>query len=135
MACQPQRLPTLGAIIAYAPINANHRDHKFPPGKPDYPPAEKQAFYDAWPIGLPEHPHGVPPVPVFLAYALGDQQVPVEHALRLIRAGAALGLDIDAHIFGRARHGFALRDLTGTEAAWPELARTWIDRRLAREPR
>lgn len=135
MACQPTRLPTVGAIIAYAPINANHRDHKFPPGKPDYPPVEKQAFYDAWPIGLAEHPHGVPPVPVFLAYALCDQQVPVEHALRLIRAGAALGLDIDAHIFGRARHGFALRDLTGTEAAWPDLARTWIDRRLAREPR
>ena len=56
-------------------------------------------------------------------------------ALRLIRAGATLGLDVDAHIFGRARHGFALRDLEGTEAVWPELAQKWIDRRLARDPR
>lgn len=132
MACQPLRLPTVGAIIAYAPLNANHRDHKVPAGKPDYPPAEKQAFYDSWPIGLPELAHGIPPVPVFLAYALSDPQVPVEHALRLIRAGAALGLDVDAHIFGRARHGFALRDLTGTETAWPELAARWLERHLPR---
>ena len=37
MACQRA---CAGAVIAYAPLNANHRDHKFPAGKPDFPPPE-----------------------------------------------------------------------------------------------
>ncbi|MBE3637696.1 prolyl oligopeptidase family serine peptidase [Mangrovicoccus sp. HB182678] len=120
-----------GALIGYAPLNANHRDHKFPPGKPDYPPAEKQDFYDAWPVGLAAHPHGVPRVPLFLAYALGDRSVPVQHLTRLLETAAAEGLDADAHVFGRAPHGFALRDRSGSHADWPQLALAWMDRRLA----
>jgi dienelactone hydrolase len=130
MACQPTALTVIGAIITYAPVNANHRDHKVPAGKPDYPPAEKQAFYDAWPIGLAEHPHGLPPVPLFLAYALVDSAVPVEHALRVVRTAAATGADVDLHVFGQAPHGFALRDKAGTHAAWPRLAAEWIDKHL-----
>jgi dienelactone hydrolase len=131
MACQPSPLREVGAVITYAPLNANHRAHKYPPGKPDYPPAEKQAFYDAWPVGLPEHPHGLPKMPVFLAYALTDTAVPIEHALRLIRWAAETGHDLDAHVFGKAPHGFALRDADGTHAAWPDLAADWLDRHLA----
>ena len=80
MACQADVLVPRGALIAYAPINANHRLHKVPPGKPDYPPLEKQNFYDDWPIGLANYPHGLPKVPLFLAYALHDQSVPIQHA-------------------------------------------------------
>jgi len=130
MACQERSTPARGAIIAYAPINANHRAHKFPPGKPDYAPVEKQDFYDAWPIGLAEHPPGLPRIPIFLAYALRDKQVPVEHALRLIETAAAEGLDVDAHIYGKAPHGFALRDVDGTHATWTSAAADWIERRL-----
>jgi len=130
MACQERSAPARGAIIAYAPINANHRAHKFPPGKPDYAPVEKQDFYDAWPIGLAEHRHGLPRIPVFLAYALRDEQVPVEHALRLIETAAAEGLDVDAHIYGKAPHGFALRDAGGTHAGWTSAAADWIERHL-----
>ena len=126
-----QEKPGVGAIIAYAPLNANHRRYKVPAGKADYEPVEKQDFYDDWPIGLDGHPAACPRVPLFLAYALGDTAVPVEHALRLVRTAAAVGLDVDAHIFGQAPHGFALRDRHGTHGMWAELAEDWIDRHLA----
>ena len=130
MACQAHALAARGALIAYAPINANHRLHKIPLGKPDYPPLEKQDFYDDWPIGLANYPQGLPKAPLFLAYALHDQSVPIQHALRLVETAAAAGLDVDAHIFGAAPHGFALRDQAGSHALWPELAADWIDRHL-----
>lgn len=125
LACQPGVDPT-GLLIAYGPINANHSRYKAPAGKPDYPPAEKQAFYDDWPIGLASEPHGVPRCPAFLAYALHDQAVPVEHALNYIKTARDLGLDLDAHVFGKAPHGFALRELEGSQAAWPDLAALWM---------
>ena len=130
MACQTGVLAPRGVLIAYAPINANHRLYKVPAGKPDYPPAEKQDFYDDWPIGLAGHPHGLPQAPIFLAYALHDQSVPVQHALRLIETAASAGLDVDAHIFGTAPHGFALREQAGSHALWPKLAADWMDRHL-----
>ena len=130
LACQPG-LDVKGVVIAYAPVNANHKDYKAPAGKPDYPPAEKQAFYDDWPIGIAALPYGVPKCPVFLAYALADTVVPVEHALNFIKTARDLGLDLDAHIFGQAPHGFALRDKAGTHAGWPQLAADWIAAKLA----
>ncbi|PVM89985.1 pectin acetylesterase [Caulobacter radicis] len=125
LACQ-KAADLAGVLITYAPINANHRDYKAPAGKPDYPPVEKQAFYDAWPIGIAAQPHGVPACPVFLAYALLDEVVPVEHALNFITTARDLKLDLDAHVFGQAPHGFALRELAGTHGAWPELAARWM---------
>lgn len=130
LACQAE-VEASGVVIAYAPINANHKDYKAPAGKPDYPPVEKQAFYNDWPIGIATEPHGVPECPVFLAYALTDAIVPVEHALNFIKTARDMGLDLDAHIFGQAPHGFALRDKSGTHAAWPNLAADWMKTKLA----
>ncbi|MFG6487608.1 alpha/beta hydrolase [Roseateles sp. BYS78W] len=130
MACQHHDLKSAGAVIAYAPLNANHRDHKFPPAKPDFPPPEKQAFYDAWPIGIATEPHGLPQCPVFLAYALHDPVVPVQHALNLIVAAQQHRLDVEAHVFPQAEHGFALRGLDGTQDQWPTLAARWMTQRL-----
>jgi acetyl esterase/lipase len=127
--CQPGVAPA-GLLIAYAPVNANHADYKSPAGKPDYPPSEKQAFYNGWPIGMTAEPHGMPPCPVFLAYALHDSTVPIEHALNFITSARDTGLDLDAHIFGQAPHGFALRERDGSHANWPELAATWLDIKL-----
>ena len=126
MACQSTSLSVRGALIAYAPINANHRRHKYPEGKADYPPVQKQDFYDDWAIGLEGHPHGLPHCPLFLAYALQDRSVPVQHALNLLQAASRNNLTVDAHIFGTAQHGFALRNLDGTHASWPTLAQDWI---------
>lgn len=129
IACQPE-VAAAGLLIAYAPVNANHAAYKSPVGKPDYPPAEKQAFYNDWPIGLAAEPHGMPSCPVFLAYALHDKSVPVEHALNFIISARDAGLDLDAHIFGKAPHGFALRERDGSHAFWPELAANWLDIKL-----
>jgi acetyl esterase/lipase len=134
LACQHHALQPVGAVIAYAPLNANHRRYKAPASKPDYPPPEKQAFYDAWPIGLAQEPHGVPRCPVFLACALHDNAVPVQHALNLIAGVQASGGDVEAHIFGQAPHGFALRDLQGTHDQWPALAARWMATRLDKPP-
>jgi acetyl esterase/lipase len=132
MSCQPHVLRACGVLIAYAPINANHRDHKAPAGKPDFAPPEKQAFYDAWPIGIADHAHGLPRLPVFLAYALHDGIVPIEHALNLIRAARDAGRKLDAHVFNDAPHGFALRELDrGTQRLWPALAADWIAAQLS----
>ena len=130
MACQPSSLDVRGGLIAYAPINANHRNHKYPETKADYPPVQKQDFYDDWAIGLEDHPHGLPHCPLFLAYALQDRSVPVQHALNLLQAASRNGLTVDAHIFGTAPHGFALRSLDGTQANWPALAQDWFMRRI-----
>lgn len=127
MACQA---PSAGALIAYAPINANHRDYKAPAGKPDFPPPEKQAFYDRWPIGISVEPQGLPRCPLFIAYALHDAIVPVDHALNLIKAAQQHGLDLEAHVFPAAPHGFALRQLEGAHAQWPLLAARWITEQL-----
>lgn len=127
LASQPG-LDLAGVLITYAPINANHRDYKAPAGKPDFPPPQKQAFYDAWPIGIAAEPHGIPRCPVFLAYALADAIVPIEHALNFIKTARDLNLKLDAHIFADAPHGFALRELDGGQGAWPTLARDWMER-------
>lgn len=129
VACQTGIDPA-ALIIAYAPVNANHSDYKKPEGKPDYPPPEKQAFYDEWPIGLACEPRGIPKCPVFLAYGLHDEAVPVEHALNFILTARDLKLDLDCHIFGQGPHGFALRDREGSHAAWPDLAARWLSLKL-----
>lgn len=135
MACQPHRHRAAGLIIAYAPLNANHRRYKAPAGKPDYDPPAKQQFYDDWPIGMSGEPHGIPDLPAFLVYALRDRPVPLNHALNFVEALHASGGDVEAHIFPDAPHGFALRDLDGTHDQWPQLAVRWIDRILAAKDR
>ncbi len=120
-----------GALIAYAPVNANHRDYKAPAGKPDFPPPEKQQFYNDWPIGIAAERQGWPKCPVFLAYGLHDPVVPIEHALNFIKSARDAAFDLDAHIFNDAPHGFCLRETDGTHAVWPDLAADWMARKLA----
>ena len=81
-------------------------------------------------IGIAAEPQGLPRMPVFLAYALHDAIVPVDHALNFIKAMQQTGGQVDAHVFAEAPHGFALRDLNGTLAQWPDLAARWLDQRL-----
>jgi dienelactone hydrolase len=137
LACQGEPVRAAharGVLIGYAPLNANHRRYKAPAGKPDYPPPEKQAFYDAWPIGLAPEPHGLPPLPVFISCALHDAVVPVDHTLNLVRGLQQAGGDVEAHIFPQAPHGYALRDKTGSHAHWPEMAARWLQRVLQSAP-
>ncbi len=131
MACQDSPIQAVGALIAYAPINANHEKYKAPAGKPDYPPIEKQNFYNQWAIGIECEPHGIPNVPLFLAYALHDQAVPIDHALNLIKTAQIHGTSVEAHIYPDAPHGFALREKQGTHSQWQKAAELWFDNLLA----
>ena len=72
---------------------------------------------------------------MFLAYALHDPVVPVQHALNLIVAAQQHRLDVEAHVFPQAEHGFALRGLDGTQDQWPALAARWMTQRLRCPPR
>ncbi len=130
MACQTDIIQAKGAIITYAPVNANHRKYKVPEDKPDYPPVQKQDFYDSWAIGIQTEPHGIPKIPVFLAYPLHDEAVPIDHALNIIKTAHVNGGDVEAHIYPQAPHGFALRDKNGTHDQWIQTAKRWIDRVL-----
>ena len=69
-------------------------------------------------------------MPVFLAYALHDSAVPVDHALNLIKTLQQAGGDVEAHVFADAPHGFALRALDGSQGQWPGLAANWVQARL-----
>lgn len=130
MSCQTDIIKAKGALIGYAPINANHRKYKAPKDKPDYPPVQKQDFYDSWAIGIQTEPHGIPKIPVFLAYPLHDEAVPIDHALNLIKTAHVTGGDVEAHIYPQAPHGFALRDKNGTHEQWTQTAMRWFDRVL-----
>nr|WP_303651361.1 dienelactone hydrolase family protein [Asticcacaulis currens] len=128
LSCQDACAHWAGAVIAYAPLNANHKAYKAPKGKPDYPPREKQAFYNAWPVGIQQETHAIPRLPIFLAYALRDEIVPIDHLVNLVSTAASSGLNVEAHVFADAEHGFAFRDLKGSVAQWPQLARAWMVR-------
>jgi len=54
----------------------------------------------------------------------------VRHALNLIVAAQQHQLDVEAHAFPQAEHGFALRGLVGTHGQWPGLAARWIASKL-----
>ena len=71
---------------------------------------------------------------MFLAYALHDAVVPVQHALNLVVAAQQHKLDVEAHVFPRAEHGFALRGLDGTQGQWPALAARWIAEKIGACP-
>lgn len=131
VSCHNDIIEAKGSIIAYAPLNANHRCYKSPVGKPDYMPIQKQEFYDSWAIGIESEPHGIPSIPIFLAYPLHDDAVPIDHALNLLKTAHLFNKDVEAHIYSQAPHGFALRDLDGTHDQWTNSATRWIGRILS----
>lgn len=68
---------------------------------------------------------GITP-PIFLAHAVHDRVVPVDHALALFGAVRASGGSIDMHLFEDGAHGLGLRgDPAWPMSDWPRLARAW----------
>ncbi|WP_448663992.1 alpha/beta hydrolase [Sphingomonas sp. CJ20] len=71
---------------------------------------------------------GITP-PIFLAHAVHDRVVPVDHALALFGAVRASGGAIDMHLFEEGAHGLGLRgDPAWPMSDWPNLARAWQQR-------
>lgn len=68
---------------------------------------------------------GITP-PMFLAHAVHDRVVPVDHALALFGAVRGSGGAIDMHLFEDGAHGLGLRgNPTWPMTDWPNLARNW----------
>ncbi|MFS2108980.1 alpha/beta hydrolase [Sphingomonas sp. Sphisp140] len=71
---------------------------------------------------------GITP-PIFLAHAVHDRVVPVDHALALFGAVRGSGGSIDMHLFEDGAHGLGLRgDPAWPMSDWPSLARRWQQR-------
>jgi len=71
---------------------------------------------------------GITP-PIFLAHAVHDRVVPVDHALALFGAVRGSGGAIDMHLFEDGAHGLGLRgDPAWPMSDWPNLARRWQQR-------
>lgn len=68
---------------------------------------------------------GITP-PIFLAHAVHDRVVPVDHALGLFGAVRGSGGMIDMHLFEDGAHGLGLRGNPAWPMSdWPNLARAW----------
>ncbi len=109
-------------VIGYAPISTNATGRTIIPNKPPLPPPEKQALYEAL---QPDAQLAHAP-PTFLVYSAEDAVVPVENAWRLGAALRAKGADVEAHIYARGPHGFALRSEILPLVHWPKLCAVWL---------
>lgn len=109
-------------VVGYAPISTNATGRTIIPNKPPLPPAEKQALYEAMQPDT-QLAHGPPS---FLVYSAEDAVVPVENAWRLGAALRAKGTEVEAHIYAKGPHGFALRSEILPLVHWPKLCAVWL---------
>lgn len=76
----------------------------------------------------PQHHVDARTPPAFLVHAQDDDVVPVDNSLLFYDALRAARVPAEMHVFPRGGHGFGVRGVGGlTTAAWPALARAWID--------
>jgi acetyl esterase/lipase len=112
-------------VVGYAPISTNATGRTIVADKPPLPPAEKQALYEAM---QPDAQLAADPPPAFIVYSAEDPVVPVENAYRLASALRARGGTVEAHVFARGKHGFALREKELPIGQWPQLCAGWLAR-------
>ncbi len=114
-----------GAILLYPVVSMGagaHTGSKLALLGPDASPADAAAW--SFDQRLP----GITP-PIFLAHAVHDRVVPVDHALALFGAVRGSGGAIDMHLFEDGAHGLGLRgDPAWPMSDWPNLARRWQQR-------
>lgn len=111
-----------GAMLLYPVVSmgaAAHTGSKLALLGPDASAADAAAW--SFDQRLP----GITP-PIFLAHAVHDRVVPVDHALGLFGAVRGSGGAIDMHLFEDGAHGLGLRgDPAWPMSDWPNLARRW----------
>jgi len=64
--------------------------------------------------------------PMFLAHAIDDGTVPVEHSLNLFTALKAKGIPAELHLYEKGGHGFALDPERGYASSWGEALLLWL---------
>lgn len=111
-----------GAILLYPVVSMGagaHTGSKLALLGPDAPAADAATW------SFDQRVPGITP-PIFLAHAVHDRVVPVDHALALFGAVRGSGGAIDMHLFEDGAHGLGLRgDPAWPMSDWPNLARRW----------
>ena len=64
--------------------------------------------------------------PMFLAHAVDDATVPVEHSLNFFIALKAKGVPAELHLYEKGGHGFALDPDRGYASSWGEAFILWL---------
>ncbi len=64
--------------------------------------------------------------PVFLAHALDDPIVPVDHSLMMFQALRSAGIDTEMHIFQSGGHGWGMGKTRPAVRSWAQLVETWL---------
>jgi len=64
--------------------------------------------------------------PMFLAHAVDDGTVPVEHSLNLFIALKAKGIPVELHLYEKGGHGFALDPERGYASSWGDAFILWL---------
>ncbi len=64
--------------------------------------------------------------PMFLAHAVDDTTVPVEHSINLFIALKAVGVPAELHLYEKGGHGFALDPERGYATSWGDAFLLWL---------
>jgi acetyl esterase/lipase len=64
--------------------------------------------------------------PMFLAHAVDDKTVPVEHSLNFFIALKAKGIPVELHLYEQGGHGFALETERNYASSWGEAFILWL---------
>lgn len=64
--------------------------------------------------------------PTFVAHAIDDPIVPVDHSLMLFRALRAADVDTELHIFQSGGHGWGMGKTRPSVRSWTQLVETWL---------
>lgn len=64
--------------------------------------------------------------PIFLAHALDDPIVPVDHSLLMFQALRSAGVETEMHIFQSGGHGWGMGKTRLDVRPWPDLVENWL---------
>ncbi len=64
--------------------------------------------------------------PTFIVHAADDRSVAPENSIQYFQALRKYGVDAELHIYQHGGHGFGLAGNGGTESAWTENCRVWL---------
>jgi acetyl esterase/lipase len=64
--------------------------------------------------------------PVFLAHALDDPIVPVDHSLMMFQALRTAGIETEIHVFQSGGHGWGMGKTRPAVRSWAQLVETWL---------
>ena len=65
--------------------------------------------------------------PSFMVHSMDDDVVPIQNSIRYVLALKEHGIPCELHIYEHGGHGYGLASWGGTNSAWPEACRTWLE--------